>query len=314
MRPDPDELDRLSLQRRQEVLGLPVITLRRHGLVLPPDGRSQFEYQADYALGIGPDDAAYACWLSPTGETGTVTRQVGGKTSAAWREITNPPRFARFAQPLPDGQVLVAGEALASARVWSDAGDLVATGDLGGFACHVVADELGRLWVGYIDEAIGSAGPPGHGFARFSRSLRVEWVYPHLPDRPSELPSIVDCYVLNVVGRDAYCYAYDRFHLLHANNDGVRDRGAVPQEFAQALLIDGENAATLGGPTPEYDLLTPLRVTSSGVERAGSPSRLVMPDGMELPPRARTFCRGSELHIVANQKWYRLSLADIPSS
>lgn len=54
------ERDRSSLQRRLEVLKLPVVALQRHGYLKPTD---RAEWQAEpEAIGVGPYGAAFAPW------------------------------------------------------------------------------------------------------------------------------------------------------------------------------------------------------------------------------------------------------------
>jgi hypothetical protein len=74
-------------------------------------------------------------------------------------------------------------------------------------------------------------------------------------------------------------------------------------------LADGDRAALIGGYGPEYDLIMPLRITASGVEPDGPPSRMVLPDGLEVP-RTRSSCRGPDLHLITGT-WYHLSLDDL---
>ena len=55
---------------------------------------------------------------------------------------------------------------------------------------------------------------------------------------------------------------------------------------------------------------TPVRITDDGVERAGQPRRLVMPDGLEIHGRRRLFCRGRSLHLH-HDAWYLLDLDEV---
>jgi hypothetical protein len=126
----------------------------------------------------------------------------------------------------------------------------------------------------------------------------------------TSLPPIYDCYDLNVDGQSAHFYAYDRFELVSVRNGEVTAYGAMPYKGASSLLIGGNVGALIGGYGPDYDLITPFRVTRSGIELSGSAARLVMPNGLEARDR-RIFSRGSELHVVVRTGWYRLDLEDL---
>jgi len=63
----------------------------------------------------------------------------------------------------------------------------------------------------------------------------------------------------------------------------------------------------IGGYGPDYDLITPVRMTSDGLRAAGPQARLVLPDGMEVYG-ARLSCRGPELHAIVRGSWYRTDL------
>jgi hypothetical protein len=111
---------------------------------------------------------------------------------------------------------------------------------------------------------MGGRGPEGHGLARFTPGLEPEWLYPY-----GELPPIADCYALNVAGGTAYCCPYTHFYLIAVTGGHARDIGPVPTRGATCLLVDGDRAALIGGYGPEYDLVSPLRITASGIEPDG---------------------------------------------
>ena len=53
--------DRAALQRRLEVLRLPVVPLRRHGHLRPTD-LAEWRGEPE-AVGVGPDGTAHAVWV-----------------------------------------------------------------------------------------------------------------------------------------------------------------------------------------------------------------------------------------------------------
>ncbi|MEU1646402.1 hypothetical protein [Micromonospora zamorensis] len=124
------------------------------------------------------------------------------------------------------------------------------------------------------------------------------------------MPSIADCYALNLEGETAWSCAYTAFHLVAVRDDQPIDRGALPCRGATALLTDGSMGALIGGYGPEYDLTTPFRIGEEHVIPVGGPRRLVLPDGLEVRER-RTYGRGTELHVFVQQSWYRAELAQL---
>jgi hypothetical protein len=155
---------------------------------------------------------------------------------------------------------------------------------------------------------MGGRGPGGHGLARFTPGLEPGWLHPY-----GELPPTAGCYALNVAGETACCCPCTHFHLIAVTGGRARDPGPGPTRGAACLLVDGDRAALIGGYGPEYDLVSPLRITAGGREPDGPPSRMVLPDGLEIP-RARSSCRGPDLHLITSiGGWYQLSLDDLPS-
>lgn len=126
------------------------------------------------------------------------------------------------------------------------------------------------------------------------------------------MPTIDDCYALNVSGETAAISAHTAFRLITVNGDQARSDGPLPVHGASQLLVAGERAALIAGHGREYDLITPLQVTPAGVIRNGPESRLVRPDGLEVPP-SRAFCRGPALTLFPTGAaiWYWLRLDEI---
>jgi hypothetical protein len=285
------ERDEQSRRRRAEVLALPMVPVRLRGYLRSPDGLAGIREPA--AAGVGFDGAAWVAWRAEDGRAGVVvTSHQGSGPAAAQIEVPTSLRV-RFVQPLPAGRVLIAAARTRpgqdNAEIWSGDGQLERSGLIG-------------------DEAMAGAGPESHGLARFTSGLEPDWLYPR-----GELPPVFDCYALNVAGETAYCCPYTDFHLVAVTGGRGRDLGPVPVRGASRLLTDGDRVVLAGGYGPDYDLITPLRITAGGIAPDGPPSRMVLPDGLEIP-RARSCCRGPDLHLITSTGgWYQLSLDDLPS-
>jgi hypothetical protein len=299
------ERDHADLQRRREVLKLPIVPLERQGLLMPSD-RARMEREPD-AVGVGPDGTAFAVW-SHRGDPRrkqVTWRLLGGQDVAVIEVETDLRVF--FVQPLPEGRVLLAaararrGEL--NGEVWSPAGELEHRGHLGDAIEELQTTPSGRVWAGYFDEAMGGRGPEGHGLARFHRDLSVDWLYPV----DTGLPGIFDCYTLNVHGETAHFCPYTDFHILSAAGDKVTDWGPSPSGYAHHMLVRGPDRALLAGTGPEYDVVTLLRIDRDGVRRVGGQCRIVLPNGMEAQ-RLRSTCRGGDLHAFLRGAWYSIGL------
>ena len=306
MRPDRD---RASLERRLEILRLPVVALRRAGFLIPSGTDPEWE-RTPRTVGVGPDHWALAVWPShDDARRKLVTVHDGGRDpvrSVVLDGCLDP----TFVQPLPDGRILLVrarrrpGDT--NAEIWTDDGRLERAGDFGDAIEDVVTTPAGDIWVSYFDEAMGGSGPQQNGLARFGGDLRPVWLYPG----PPTAPQIFDCYALNVVGETAWTYADTGFHLVSATGDRFTDHGVAPRRSAHGLLVDGRAGALLGGPGPGYDLVTGFRIEAGGVVADGLPRRLVLPDGMEVRD-ARSAGRGPELHVVIRGSWYRADLGQL---
>jgi hypothetical protein len=78
------------------------------------------------------------------------------------------------------------------------------------------------------------------------------------------------------------------------------------------LAIDGEQVVFFGGYEADRDRLVIGSLGDTAIEDLQE-RRLVLPDGAELPNGVTVFGRGSELHVIANDEWYRLAVEDIPT-
>ncbi len=297
-------------EQRARNLQLPMIPLERAGFLIPSKTDLDWNRQAQ-VVGFGPAGEAVALWSS---------RGVDGRTLATWHlEDAEPVRSAildgaihpTHVQPVADGGVLLVAARKSpttpdNAQRWSAAGELVAEGDFGDAILHVLATDSGDTWVGYFDEAHASAGPGAHGLVRFGPDLRPVWEYPW----NAGLPSVFDCYTLNVLGGVAWTCPYTDFHLISIDADAAVDRGKSPYQGASVLLIDGERGVLIGGYGPNYDLVVPFELTTGGAVATGNMGRVVMPDGLEVRGGGWS-CRGNQAHVHINGARYGLTLMSV---
>lgn len=306
MRKTQAERDQASLQRRLEVLKLPVVPLELHGFVMPSD-RAGLQSEPE-AVGVGHDGTAFAVWPHRTNaRRKQVSWHLGGKEVAGAVDVETDLQV-RFVQPLPQGRLLLAAararRGAVNGEIWTGSGDLEHGGHLGDAIEELLTTPSGKVWVGYFDEAMGGSGPEGHGLARFNHDLTPEWLYP----RDAGLPYISDCYTLNVHDETAHFCPYRDFHILSASGENVTDWGASPYRSAHNLLVRGADCALLAGWGAEYDVSTMLRIGRDGARRVGGQCRIVLPDGMEAQ-RLRYTCRGARLDAFDKWgTWYRTNL------
>ncbi|MEU4770864.1 hypothetical protein [Micromonospora sp. NPDC023644] len=299
------EYDQESLRRRLEVLRLPVAPLRHAGYLSPDRTDRQWERTPE-TVGVGPDNRAVAVWASREHpERRLITVHDGGRQPVRSVQLDGCVQ-PWFVQPLPGDRILLARSRNrdgANAEVWTCDGRREHQGDLGDAIGHLLTTPSGAIWAGYFDEAMAGSGPQTHGLARFTADLEPDWLYPQRP----AMPEIFDCYALNLADETAWTCAYTQFHLVSVTGDTPTDHGPAPYRSAHALLTDGTTGAFIRGYGPEYDLVTPFQIDAATVTPAGEPTRLVLPDGMEVRG-ARTFCRGHELHVIIGTSWYRTDL------
>ncbi|GAA0294665.1 hypothetical protein [Kineococcus aurantiacus] len=291
--------------RRQEVLTYPTLPLRHHTDLQRPEGVP--EQQDPRTVGFGPSGEALALWGETSERATHLSRyDCDGQLSASMPLETVP--WAFHVQPLPHGQVLVVEAGGPRAAVHDGVGRLVRTIDVGRGVTRVLSTVEGQVWIGYDKESPRDHYFSQHGLVRFGADLTPHWRYP----LSTALPDIYDCLVLNVDGEAAWTYSWTSFHLVGVHAGQAQDHGRVPVDHARAVLVADDQAATISGYGGEDDVLTPLRLATDSIWLAGSPARLVLPGGADLP-RARYTSRGPDLHAVIGTAWYRLSLDDVGS-
>ncbi|WP_405062760.1 hypothetical protein OG474_14300 [Kribbella sp. NBC_01505] len=308
----------------------PTLELTRYAELQPPEPTDEL-----VSVSIGPTGEAAALWASPADATtlsegdfrvGPVSRAVSVRAalhSPDLVQVVSIPDFrlrCSMVQPMPGGAFLTVAPRI---RPWPDgvppnatihdaAGNLQAEGVLGDGIEHIQTTESGQIWVGYFDEGVyghlywGSAAVGGAGLLRFTPDLMVDWTY---SAADAGLEIIDDCYALNVVGETAWCCYYADFSLIAVQANAVRSwRNKV--RGARAILVHDNRVALYGGYSNHRHRLVTAHRDQKALTNYRD-YRLVLPGGKRIP-RARTFARGSTLHIFADRTWYRLDLADLP--
>jgi hypothetical protein len=326
--------------RHAKVAELPTIAMRAHGRLDPPADQMTL-----VCAEVGPADEMIALWSTSEGHdvlrsrtvqegrasfpdsrtSRSVELHVSSHAPALISSVTLEDRSIAHphVQPMPDGGFLLVGArcrwskegAEHNAVVYDRHGAVIRTGVLGDGIEHVQTTPSGQIWVAYFDEGVygnygwGSNGAPqpvGHpGLIRFDSNLEVVWEHPYDTDHGS----ISDCYALNVDGETAWACYYTDFPIICVTAGAVSGwRNEVAG--ARALAVNDQQVALVGGYSGERDraVVGSLGEGTFEVERE---LRLTMPDGGELPPSARSFGRGSELHVLAESTWLRLGLDEL---
>jgi hypothetical protein len=221
----------------------------------------------------------------------------------------------------PDGRVLLVG----SRCSWRGENDYDLNGTivdprsgrstrilLGDGINSAQVDDLGRIWVSYIDEGIfgnfgwGHPGPApvgSAGLACFSDSGEKIWEYPNQTH-----DAITDCYALNVSGSGAaiFFYAGPDFLICRISSDFQLEYWATNLSGCHQLAISGTKVLLSGQYSDPPDTAY-LGTFESGQLGGTQKVRLVMPDGSSLP-NGRLLGRGNHLYFFDASDVYRVSL------
>lgn len=237
-----------------------------------------------------------------------------------------PVAYPHF-QPFPDERFLAVG---GRCRLTSDGpeqnalvigadGGIVAEFCLGDGINDLQTTPTGRIWVGYHDEGVfGNYGWGNQdGTPPLGRSGLVSWS--NDGDKESEftppagLPSIADCYALNVVGEEAWACYYTDFPVVHVGSDGSATGWVGEVVGAHALAVLG--AARVGLVGGYGGLFDRLVIADLMTDRATAREtfQLVSPNGDELPQHTRIIARGQKVHALTAGRWLTVDLAEIPT-
>ena len=149
---------------------------------------------------------------------------------------------------------------------------------------------------------------------RFDESFAVAWEFGRSMYEAQragariERPIIDHVAALNVVSETAWACVYDGDALItRVEDDDISTWQAPGVEGAGALLVTDDRLTLVGGYGPEHDRFITGHLESDRFVR-DSTRRLVLPDGSELPTARRLLGRGPTLHVVAEGRWFRLTL------
>jgi len=149
------------------------------------------------------------------------------RSSAGWelvQSLAPSGKYYSFVQPLPGGRWLLVGSRAAvgdlNADIFNGSGTIVSSFHAGDGIEHVQATSSGEIWIGYFDEGVfgsGELGPSGLVCLNDQGGPLLQ--YWRDIAEPNELPSIDDCYALNVSDGDlVWTSYYSDFPLVKLRN------------------------------------------------------------------------------------------------
>jgi hypothetical protein len=330
-------------RRHAAVMALPTVPLVHRATLVPArDG------DVLVSACVGPDGEVVALWSDAGGAAALTARttqpgwasfaeaRTGGPTPArvtvhggsGRSRVVDIPDLALAhvtVQPLPHGRVLIVGARChrrpegpeRNAVVYDADGRVELEQTLGDGIEHVLTTGSGAIWVGYFDEGVfGNYGwgtplgaePVGApGLIRFAPDLQVDWRFP-FDGHPWD--AISDCYALNVDGEIAWTCYYTDFPVVRVDGDTLTG-WHNPLGTAPKALVVGDRTVGLYGGYGEDRHRMVVAGLGDGTLTATGEYRIVLPDGSPPPP-ARIVGRGPDLHLLAGEQWYRLSLTDLP--
>ena len=240
-------------------------------------------------------------------------REVLQKTELSEVEIAFP-----TAQPLPNGEILLAGarchyrdgDPEKNASVFSQDGKLLRRFVLGDGINSVQTTSEGLIWVSYFDEGVfGNYGwnqPIGaSGLICFDSTGRIVWEF----KPPDGFDSICDCYAMNVAPNAVWACYYTEFPLVEIDSDHQVRGWKNEVGGASALAVDGRRALLWGG----YGDKRTRSIVQNIEDEALTNSReltISSPSGFELMG-ATVIGRGSTLHAFAANSWLTFDMSQI---
>ncbi|MFD0549143.1 hypothetical protein ACFQ0X_08125 [Streptomyces rectiviolaceus] len=156
----------------------------------------------------------------------------------------------------------------------------------------LLADQAGRLWVGYFDEGVFGDDELSHpGLRCWSAEGEPLWAY----EAAEGASEIYDCYALNVAEDAVWVCAYSDFALLEVRPGRAARQRANDLAGATALAVHEGRVTFLGGYGDERDRLVDAELRHEKV-RPYATGRIVTPDGRPLGHR-RTVSRGPRIYV-----------------
>lgn len=336
---------------REAFLAGPVQPLRHRGTLRPPRsvvaGLSAAEPDLELvatalghdltlvALWTGPDDvtAAHAVEVLEDGSTVARSRAPWPYAAVAtWHGPSpRPPVVIEdldvafpILAPLPEGGLVIAGSRCRvrsgtperNAMIYGESGFVERDGVMGDGIEDIQISPSGRILVSYFDEGITGANgwssqsiPPvgASGLVEFSAMLAPIWTYAP----PRGMPPIADCLAMNVAEEALWTSYYADFPIVRVDPNMATTYWRSGVRGIRGLAVSGERVALVGG-YPPYD--NRLTVGELGTDRLHivSESRLVLPDGSEVPESARVICRNDRMIVIVGREVFGLDIADLP--
>jgi hypothetical protein len=208
-------------------------------------------------------------------------------------------------QRFGDGWLLADGRG-GEADVYNAGGKRGKTLDLGDASEDVQTTRDGHIWVSYFDEGVFGSGIGSAGLVCFDSSGKPIFRYADLADQ-RDLPSIDDCYALNVVDDNEVwlCY-YSDFPLVKLKNftlDAIwKDFGSIDHGFAvrdEAVIF--KRAYNRINERPDQLFRYSLKGDSQP-----EPLNVRDQDGSELPQFFDVFARGPSMYLKTADAFYEM--------
>ena len=323
--------------RREEMLALPTVELRRCGELEPPmDGDELIDVSvspAGDAVGLWaqPEDSMelFAKDLWPNGVRSPRTKLPSPVTVRVARYGRKPlvvPLRTDLAVPrvqvLSGDRVLVVGARCRhlgaegperNAAVYDGQGRLLVTGTLGDDIERVRTDVGDGIWAAYGDEGIygnfgwGGSGrePIGRlGLVRFNDRLEIDQNFPVQAPWP---PPIDGC-DFTLAGTTAWVTYNNRREdlVVRFEKDGHLEGWALDGTAGGTAVPIGPAVVLVGGRYWERDLLTVVDLADAPL-RPGPRYRLSLPGGEELG-RHLWFEHHNTLHVFTGNTWWAAEL------
>jgi hypothetical protein len=158
---------------------------------------------------------------------GPLVYKIHRRSSAGWelaKSLAPSGKYYSFVQPLPGGRWLLVGSRAAAgdlnADIFNGSGTIVSSFHAGDGIEHVQATASGEIWIGYFDEGVFGSGELGQsGLVCLNDQGEALLRYRRGIAEPNELPSIDDCYALNVSDDDlVWTSYYSDFPLIKLRN------------------------------------------------------------------------------------------------
>ncbi len=165
----------------------------------------------------------------------------------------------------------------------------------------------GRIWVSYFDEGVFGGGLGRHGLVCFDANAQPVFKYSEFAEQ-NQLPSIDDCYAMNVVNQDeVWLSYYTDFPLVSINNFQLKQ---VWKEFDcidRAFALNGDTVIFQKCYTRREGKSQLLRRTLSGLVQAEEVDA-VDETGALIDGIFTATARGANLFLLTGSALYKLQM------